>query len=894
MNPRFFKLFSYIFLFLLTILLSLHFFLFSSPSKWVEQAENALASDDLVILAHLNHRRFYYLNELIPTLDFNFEQFLSELNIDVKPAIIEDLYQSPLLAQKLQHLVFGARLSQDDDLQYTWFLQGQFSWSQIRAILSLKYHIKEINTVANKPIYQLEDKQKSLCSVDEKAPLFYLQHSREGLLLSNQKSYINEIISRFTENNKGQLSLSDWRQFRSNKTLSVGLLSPQLLKGSHLKLLESRLALVKQDLSLFNAFYWGLNPSYSTLGVSLHSLIQADEHWIAQHYNKLTDLLERFSNKQTPVSEQLYTALPDIDIKAKQDKLKLRFDLFAGKVQRFPEYLSEILNHRPQAVIAKERWGLSLVDENINDAPWDYKHNQTLAELKAYDDSASSKAMFVEGALAVNLRAIEQHKTRPQLELSIRAEMQTPSLQEQFWRRSGAVMSLSLHSVTDKNNNELLKDEHCLPNTNPLIDNNHHTKYQLGQLNKLIYVDKKVRLIESASFDHIEQIKGRVSIKIPSELVAVKVEHRVGERVSFAGLNVFVKQTSQQSVSYQLSGNTSLLQEVRAYNKQGKVLKVGFSWGKEQDKTITYQGDIDNLKFYLAQNFVEQVSDFSIPRVSLFAKKNDSIVETSTAQNIHLIGQEQWHKLKELDKSHVVWSVLPILQQRSMDVVAESYLAPVHARLSHSLKHGRHSQTNLHLLFPYLDNMKNNLNSLEYRIGKNLNNSGFVSIASQQDSSNKTAFYLSDKADLKLKHIQLPLFNSLLEREQNQYKLAEPLNAELVFRFPSVIQQQAFDLPTMAKPVQWLDYTVSLEGIKFGIQPHFSFAVTGPVESLLNMILMTKSGEKLYPFSSKYYQGSWLLDYEFRDDIDFLELIVADELVSAEYKLELKTTYPNE
>ena len=132
MNTRFFKLFSSIFLFLLAALLSLHFFLFSSPPKWVEQAENALASEDLVILAHFNHRRFYYLNELIPTLDFNFDHFLSELNIDVKPAVIEDLYQSPLLAQKLQHLVFGARLSSNDDLQYSWFLQGQFSWSQIK------------------------------------------------------------------------------------------------------------------------------------------------------------------------------------------------------------------------------------------------------------------------------------------------------------------------------------------------------------------------------------------------------------------------------------------------------------------------------------------------------------------------------------------------------------------------------------------------------------------------------------------------------------------------------------------------------------------------------------------------------------------------------------------
>ena len=761
----------------------------------------------------------------------------------------------------------------------------------------MKYHIKAINVEASSPIYQLEGKQASLCLADEERQFFYLQHSNEGLLLSNQQSYISELLNRFSEDNEAQLNLSDWRKFRADKTLSIGLLSPQLLKSPHFELLESRLALAQQDFSLFTAFYWGLSPSYSSLGVSLHSLIQADEHWIAQHYNKLTDLLSRFSSKQTPVSELLYAALPDIDIKAKQDKLKLRFDLFAGKVQQFPEYLSEILNHRPQAVIAKERWGLSLVDENINEAPWDYRHNQVLAKLKAYDDSASSKAMFVEGALAVNVRAIEQHKTKPQLELSIRAEMQTPSLQEQFWQHSGAVMSLSLHSIIDKNNNELLKDERCLANTTPLIDNNHHTKYQLGQLNKRIYVDKKVRLIESASFNHIEKIKGQVSIKIPSELVAIKVEHRVGERVSFAGLNVFVKQISQQSISYQLSGNTSLLQEVRAYNKQGKVLKVGFSWGKRQDKTITYQGDIEYLEFYLAQNVVEQVSDFSISRASLFAKQRDAIVEKNMVKDAHIIEQEQWHKLKELDKSFISWSALPILQQRHMDVIAESYLAPIHARLSHSFKHGRHSQVNLHLLFPYLDKMKNNLNSLEYRIGKNLNNSGFVSINSQPKAANKAAFYLSDKVDLTLKHIQLPLLNLNRENEQNKqkkYKLAESINAEFVFRFPSVIQQQAFDLPIMAKPIEWLDYTVSLENIKFGIQPHFSFAVKGPAASLLNTILVTKSGEKLYPFASKYNKDGWVLNYELRDDIDFLELIVADELVSAEYKLELKTTYPNE
>ena len=875
----------------------IHFWLHRDPPPSVVTAENALATEGLFTIGYLNHSRLSTIFALLAGED-DPDPFVIP---GVEATLWNDLYRGTVnLHENVDQVVFGMVADQQTNASSTaMIISGQFDWKILQPVLGTYYEIQSVNqsNYRLKAIPQSNDTR--VCPSNEnktgkKSQYIWLHVSPDWLITATDEVHLKQLQQRISQKSDAEIDLARWRDYRNNRLASVGFLAPKSA-GKTAGVGGLILGGAAKSNPEVTGLFLGSSVSYQPAGVSFNLQVDSNNpQWVNEKRSKAETMLSEITNDASAYSPTLVELLSGIRVAADDNILNMNADIRLDTVKKLPDIAKESFTAMFSSSSVSHSSSEILEQESINQSPWNFAYNQQLAKLPNFVAGKFDPIpLWVKGPLAINMSSIRLGDKSRLLELQIDALLQLIKAEGNWWD-SKAQMQLFIESVTDATGQELLRDELCSKDLPKFAKKNREPESGFNGFQKQNKLTKTIRLNKGSHHDAIQSIKGYITLTAPIQVKRIPLEFKKGVSAEHAGLRFYISATGQQDISFRTSGDIDKLVEIRALNKNGKVLNRSTSISGDGSGNNSYRGDIHKIEIYVAEKRLEKRFDFELGAGDVFSNKP---VKKTTGVSLpyvpDTVALSDWQKLGKLNMSSFTHEPGKVSFGNTRHIVSEWRHAPMILTVDHNMQYAWNTSPIFELHIPFFDSLAGNLGAVELQI-RNLKDDaahrmavGAMTIYSTYGHKEKVF-----KPRKIFRNVGFTLASTSLNIGLEQKQKIRSLSGQLIIRLPQTVHYTKLSMPGFYKATEVEQLKISLKEIDQGQIPRLKYEVTGNVNHFINLVAITSTGERLFPTQSDLNKGKWVIQYALRNDIEQLELIHAGTLSTIEYPFELKATYP--
>lgn len=861
----------------------------NSGGAAVTAAEDALASEDLIALAHADVSRLRFLDQYLfgafdpESLPFDTEQqrFLNKLVHG--PA---DLYH------RADQLLFA--LYNSDPKEATnrvVVLHGEFDQQSFVDTLKPDHEIETVQGGFLKVVAKPASSDRFVCPGDrqQSRPLF-LKVSEQWAVLSDSNWQNARLWERLQKSAQPQQDMTRWRDYRSDRLASLMVLRPGTSAGQIGAVNGMLLNTASAGSAQLEALAMGLNAGVMPVALKVNARVYspAGDRWISETGNRIQKMLDDAHDGIQHLSSSVADTVRGTRISAGADRLDIDISL-DKTLLKTPEQLVQGIF----GIATGPDQPAEVPTEIINDSPTDHMNTSNLAVVPFVKGEHDIVPLFSGGPFGVDLGSISKNDDGL-FELDVLGKLQLAGLADGTLLE-GPMLSIAVSSVTDRDGNELLRDERCLDDVS-FWGRNHEpeTQNSLFVSNGQVGVRKSVRLRAGSSAEAIDRISGTVSFGWPAQVTRIVLDIGAGQQVEHNGLSFHLGDVSNGRVRYQLSGQTDNLLEVRALNARNQVLRQEWSMsdGFTGRVTQSFHGVVEGLELYIADQFANREVSFALTDLLREVPSDRGGLAPIAAPE--KVDTAIWQRASRLDLDALAvdpsdWNLWG--EERNTAIIGRLDRAPVRLLVTHRLASWAY-EPKAHLYFPVVPELQGVLGALSYRIDEpaqqnqtehpvmvhypRLNSTGEVSVERQ------------------LEGIPFALLNFPLSVSLEPEEKLQRLTGELVFRLPTETDRHELAVAALWESIEIGGMEVSLESMEHGMFAGYKLRLRGDLSALVNLYGLTADGQRV-PASPMNFQsdGSLTATLPFTTGMTAVELITATQQQTFAYPFDLQPDYAN-
>ena len=578
--------------------------------------DQVLVTSDMLLLAHIDQR---LLNEVSPELASTLGDYWGNAKIIDSEAISGLL---PGIDQLVDGVTFSLYQA-EKSVEAMAILHGRFDSASLLQVIESSYQ-PSARSIEGKTVYDIVSKVGQECGLANPWTLY----------LEDGRAYIGdtELINRmlpllFTAQHAG-MSLQEWQSFSRNKAVSVWVKQPTVTIPSEYA--SSRFSdfinIQKRYLSEFaNTFIglgyepWSRETAFVFQGEAKNDKFAsfALAKWKAYMNQKSQALSQDF-----PLLYELVTAMPV----ATKQAMAIGESTFV--VDALPQLATAFNNAEnfllSNADIDQVAMDSAILEEIIAVSPKRYFANYKAVGLSPYREEKYGRAHAVSGPMGILLEYARLDSQDEALSLGIKAIGQVANLGELTGRAR-----FMLTGIIDRVGNNVAKSELCNKK------GNHGYLAMHANADNVLTVEHGAQLGDNVQLQDLKYVNAKVEIDLPAKVKRQRMALPDGYPATVAlsedaQLTLLGLQGSY--LRYEVAGQVKDLLEIRALNKQKKVLqhsaflqKAFYSEEGDIDRLVAYNefhGEPAGFEIVVAEGSERESYDLSINLSKLAVKGN--------------------------------------------------------------------------------------------------------------------------------------------------------------------------------------------------------------------------------------------------------------------------------
>lgn len=551
-------------------------------------AANALATDDLVMLGHLDVHRALLLRE----------RLVSGASMEPLGAEIDTLRSELQKAGFDLHAdisdIYAAYFADEGTASPAWIVLGHLAAEKVTHWLDERYDVDRVE--GDRIYFTVFDEKRC-----EAGPMKVAYVFPGGALIAPMDR-AGELVARWRQSEPAKRDLSGWHARQQGQLASLAIYAPnrarRALPGASGMLLGG----VAGRVADVEAIYLGAEPTLVPPGINLSAAMESsNEASLGDAYGKARNALKNAresSEKSWPELVPLYERV-EIEQSGESVSVAVRLDTDFGK--ELEDLATSFLS---------QAFGTSVEQADADGVKID-KNPRVFADtseqaLPTYSgEQATFTPQWKSGPFAAAVSSLAHTEDGLVVEIRVAGDKLL-----NIGRQSERV-SIRIDDVTDKNGDSLLAKPECGPDLNreqEWLNNAPGMRMVDGEPVPSIGVagSKSVQLARDVTPGQIAAITGEIRYQLPTRVSRTRVDAIAGGRVEQNGMRLYV-QARGRSVGYQLSGNTDALLEIRALDKDGRYLAHdGSVWsdnlfGPGESGTLRFHGDVRQVEVIQAR-----------------------------------------------------------------------------------------------------------------------------------------------------------------------------------------------------------------------------------------------------------------------------------------------------
>lgn len=846
------------------------------------EAEVALADGNLVAIGYVDVAKAVTLSTLV----------LGEVDPDALPdagnnhELVKSLFFGPpQFDNNLRQAMFSVHAnSEQTEHNLTLLLAGSFNAETILKEFARDFDVSPIGEGSwslEKKISATSSsttcpKDAPLAAKNAKSSPLQLRITPQWLMIATQPRTADDLWRRLESGVKAEQDLTRWRSYRSGKLAAVMAYAPENAAravGGFPGLIAA--AVVKKSPEIQGAaaaVAVDIPAGGLDLGVTLFS---DNAEWNRSTVEKMRQSLSTMQADTSSMSPALAQLVARVSAQESGDRVNMNVTLDKGVFREFDQIVGDVIASifRPTITNANPS---QVVQDEVQQQVADYTlYSNLLALPQRPRDDNGQQPLFIDGAFSADLSSI-RFREGEGLELTVEGQVQLPAGRE-FSAPDVETISLQIESVEGPDGADLLSNERCTSPKGIFGPKNHEPVTRFSAFNQRASLTKSVRLSPGISFENISRITGVITFAAPTSVRKFSVPLRAGEAIEHSGMRFYISGVRGNSVSYQISGDSKFLLEVRALNDDGKPLQDDWStFGKSGGRaTRSFRGEIRGLEVYVAERWISEEKHFVLGDLQAMSTK--PVRKKPQYYAPSRIEPQAWQQYVKLDfdaletgpKDWMMFGAPP-------QFVVERRWPALKAQFTHTpAQWGNDPQA--HIYFGALPELPAVLSALSYRLDVPAPKQGahemFVRVSYP---------YYTNTGALAIKHQLngLPVAQQSISLrsglEENQ-PLAH-LKGEFIVRLPTQTTSTEFPLGELWGGKTTDGITVTLTDIRRGMFPGYALKVEGELDRLVNVHGVALDGQRVIGDPVSFQTGGfWTLTLPFGHRIQTVELVMATE-----------------
>lgn len=861
-------------------------------------AEEALADGNMVALGYMDVEKLEFLDKyLLGGMDPGAIPMS-----DDKRDIVEKLFTGPAnFKENLKQVFLSVHATpQQDSASATFVLAGNFNAEAILGELGASYKI----TAAGKNRWTLDENQappaaglkESPCEEEaaaspkmSKPTTLHLQISPHWLMLSDNHEVSAKLWQRLKSASRAGQDIKKWHAYREGQLAAIMLFVP----NQAVKAVSGLPGMIAQGATKkapdLNAAAAAVTVNIPSAGLNLNlTMYSGNSQWNTKTAEEARRKIDNMKADSRAVSPTFADLLSHISLTDSGELLAVDIKLGSDILDNIKDIFQEVMVNlfTPPASMGGQK---EPAQEQINEFPADYSLYVGLTKLPdVKPDEHSQPPLFRKGAFAVNMESASMLDDGI-IQLELKGLVALKKVKDSMQTGTEKV-SMFVDSVEGRDGTNILRDERCLPKGKVFGSLNHEEESNFSRFDNQASITKRIRLHPGVLPEGVAGISGKLRFSAPVAVKKYSLKLQAGKTVEHNGLRFYLSAIKGSTVSYHISGKNKNFLELRALNKDGKVLKNKWSMnsGGEGRASIGFAGEIHKMELFVAEKMYEEEMPFVLTNIfAVPAKQEKKVREYFAPKSIDLDNWKEyaWQNMKNLkvDRKEILqW-------ENNKRIIAETGWDTMKMYLTHKPDKWANNPT-AHLFMPFLPELPGVLSAFSYIVEEPASDKGPRYIY------NRIFYpYYTESGDFAIKHYldKLPV-NLQRVTMQSGLKENEKLKrfkGKFIVRLPLEAVATKLPLIDLWQGVEVEGIKVSLTEISRGMFPGYALKIEGKIDRLVNLHGLTSRGARVSADPVNFQDGGyWTMTLPF--GTESVKLITASNQKIIEYPFDLKPRYP--
>ncbi len=574
----------------------LHSVLKPTTHEIVKQAENALFSEDTVVLGHINVQKLANIEQIVASLTgdtaipLNQMTWAQELNdVGIVPK------------RDIGDIVFAYNYDEQLGAYPAWILSGTFNKQQIDQYLAKHYETEAVTTTST-PHTLFRKQDINTCEYSTLLAMV----AKNGLMIVTHPKHISKLAKKLKNpSDDATITPAAWRDYRAQHLASAALLNPQVLNKMTRGMARMMLSGISGETSPLEQIFVGFKGN--TLPPRFTAQILAnvkDPAWVAMIQPSIETQVEQMQsqNKGSKIAglltQNLSTTFTENSVAA---QLTIDRPLVNALQDAVNQGLSTFMSFGAPSGNSKN------LPEQIDEEATSYQTEVASFDLEDWQPESGEVPTAIAGPFAIDIKSLRQ-TAEGLVEIELTAQIKDiPNL-----ANTNPLGAFSITQVNDHSGDNILRVETCGPSRN-----HEPAAFEKGFFNTL-EATKTIRLKPGKTLADIAVIQGSLNLPVATQTNIMQLGTPISDKViKHQGNTLTINQATGSTLNYTIGANHSTLLSVRALNQNKQVLRGAGSFstgGGDSTKTVnaSINGNIAYVEVVHADTFKNLSNTFTL------------------------------------------------------------------------------------------------------------------------------------------------------------------------------------------------------------------------------------------------------------------------------------------
>lgn len=715
-----------------------------------------------------------------------------------------------------------------------------------------------------------------------------LRASSRWLMLSSAQNALDNLWPRLEAGVEARQDLARWRNYRSGQLAAFLVQAPEAAAHVIDGLPGMMIASAAKKAADVNGVAAAAAVDIPAGALRFNATLFSDStEWRNTTVEKVRQTLSTWKTDAGSMSPALATLVSRVSWREGIDRIGMDVAMDRTILSDIEQIVRDLLFS--MFTPSSTRSDGAAVTEAVQQRPADYSLYTGLSALPGpISIDRSQHPLFVDGAYAVDLESIH-YRADEGLELPVTARVQLPA-GHPFGAARIETISMKVNAVQGRGGDNLIRDETCASPKELLGTKNHEPEKSFSTFNDQAWITKNIRLRSGVHFEDIARIEGDVAFSVPVAVRKFDVSMQPGAVIEHQGLRLYVSSIRRDTVTYQVSGNTENLLEIRALNRSGQALRE--SWGINSSgvgrASRSYKGEIHSLEVYVGEQWLKEEKHFVLEDLTSSPIKEPSKEPRYFAPDY--IDPQEWQRYANQDFKAVAASPKDRNMVAGGDISIAELSWPAFKMVVRVVPPTRGGGARAELYFPALKAFPAVLSAFGYRVEAPVAEGG------PREKFERVSYpYYSASGELAINH----RIGGLPVTEQSVWLWSgsgsnaplERLKGEIIIRLPTKTTSTHFGLNDLWRGSEAGGIKVTLTQIARGPFPGYAMKIEGAIDKLVNVHGLTSDGQRIAGGPVNFQSdGYWTMTLPFDRDIRFVELVSATEQKVFRFPFDINAT----